>query len=471
MRAFLDKDFLLETETAKHLYHDYSKEMPILDYHCHLNPKEIFEDICYENITQLWLSGDHYKWRLMRAQGVEERYITGDATDKEKFFAWAWTLEMAIGSPLYHWCHLELQRYFGFEKPLNEESANEAWEFCNEKLRAGGLSARSLIRNSNVEVVCTTDDPIDSLEWHRKLANEEFPVKVLPTFRPDRALHMEKADFGSYLAKLEEVGKIKVDSFQNLKSALSKRLAYFVQHGCKVTDHGLEYLMYEDYTEDEIEVIFKKRLEADKHENAKKMTDLELKKYKSALLEFLGREYHRHGLIMQLHFGVQRDLNRKIFSELGADAGIDAINNYSSSIEMGRFLNALAKDDCLPKTILYSLNPTDNAAIDTVIGCFQDSSCIGKVQHGTAWWFNDHKQGMEEQMISLANLGLLGNFIGMLTDSRSFTSYARHEYFRRILCNLIGKWVENGEYPKDERSLKKIVEGISYKNAKRYFGF
>ena len=465
MKRFLDKDFLLETETAKRLFHEYAENMPIIDYHCHLNPKEIYEDMKYNNITEVWLGGDHYKWRQMRSNGVEEKYITGDASDKDKFIKWAETLEMAIGNPLYHWSHLELKKYFGYEGYLSSETAEEVWELCNDKLKNGDFSARKLIEVSNVDVICTTDDPADSLEWHKKIKEDNFSVRVLPTWRPDKALHIEKDSFSDYLHTLSAVSGVEIKNFDSLIEALKIRMDFFVENGCKVSDHGLEYIMYENYTDNEVNEILKKKL------NGNQLSETEQRKFKTAFMVAMGKEYAKKNLVMQLHYGVIRDLNKRIFNALGADAGIDAVNNYSSSVETGRYLNALAEENLLPKTIIYPLNSSDFDAVGTIIGCFQDSDTIGKVQHGSGWWFNDNKTGMISQMTSLANLGLLGNFIGMLTDSRSFLSYTRHEYFRRIMCNLIGNLVENGEYPEDEKSLKKIVEGISYKNAKRYFGF
>lgn len=462
----MDKDFLLETETAQKLYHEYAAKMPILDYHCHINPQEIAEDRKFENITQVWLGGDHYKWRQMRSNGVEEKYITGDASDCEKFQKWAETLERAIGNPLYHWSHLELQRYFGYYGALNGETAEEVWNLCNAKLQEDGMSARNLIRQSNVTLVCTTDDPVDSLEWHEKIAaDESFEVRVLPAWRPDKAMNLEKTDYLEYLKKLEVVSGVKIDSFASLIEALRIRMDYFAEHGCSVSDHGLEYVMYAPASEEEIEAIFAKRLRGEAVSRADEL------QFKTAYMVALGREYHKKNWVMQLHYGVKRDNNGMIFGKLGPDAGIDCINNYAPSSEMADYLNALAITDELPKTILYSLNPTDNAAIGTIIGCFQSEEARGKIQQGSAWWFNDNKQGMIEQMTSLANLGLLGNFIGMLTDSRSFLSYTRHEYFRRIMCNLIGGWIENGEYPADEKVLGRMVQDISYNNAVRYFGF
>ena len=466
MKKFMDKDFLLTTETAKKLYHEYAEFMPIIDYHCHIVPQEIYEDRRFENITQVWLGADHYKWRQMRFNGVEEKYITGDASDREKFQKWAETLEMAIGNPLYHWSHLELQRYFGYEGYLNGDTAEEVWNLCNERLAQPDMSARNLIRKSGVTLLCTTDDPIDSLEWHKKIAEDDsFDVKVLPAWRPDKAMYMEKLDYVEYLGKLSDVSGIKIDSFRSLIEALKNRMEFFAAMGCVVSDHGLAYVMHENATEEELEAIFAKRL-------AGEMPDaVEEAKFKTAFLVAMGKEYHKRGWVMQLHYGVKRDNSERVFKKLGPDAGIDCISNYTPSTQLADFLNALDVTDELPKTIIYSLNPIDNAAIGTIIGCFQNSSAIGKIQQGSAWWFNDHKPGMIEQMTSLASLGLLGNFIGMLTDSRSFLSYTRHEYFRRIMCELIGGWVENGEYPEDHKALEKIVKGISYNNTKNYFGF
>lgn len=461
----MDENFLLRTETAQHLYHTYAKTQPIIDYHCHISPKEIYEDRQFENMTQIWLGEDHYKWRQMRWNGVEERCVTGDASDWEKFYAWAGTLEKAIGNPLYHWSHLELQRYFGYEGHLCRDTAKEVWELCNEKLQSPSMSARNLIRRSGVAVVCTTDDPADFLEWHRKIREDGFEVKVLPAWRPDKAMYIEKPGYLDYLAQLEAVSGCRIDSFRSLIDALLLRMEFFAENGCKVSDHGLPYIMYEPATAEELETLFAKRL------TGVLLSEKEERQYKTAFMVEMGRAAAHHGWVMQLHYGVQRDLNKRIFEQLGPDAGIDAISTYSSAIEMGQFLNALDYTGELPKTIIYSLNPADNAAIDSVIGCFQSSDAAGKLQHGSAWWFNDHKVGMQEQMISLANRGLLGNFIGMLTDSRSFLSYTRHEYFRRILCDLIGEWVEDGEFPDDEKLLGEIVKGISYENAERYFQF
>ena len=465
MKQFMDKDFLLSTEAAQQLYHDYAENIPILDYHCHINPREIAEDRKFENITQVWLGGDHYKWRQMRSNGVEEKYITGDATDREKFQKWAETMPKLIGNPLYHWSHLELQRYFGYTGHLNGDTAEEVWNLCNEQLQ-NKWSARKFITESNVTLICTTDDPVDTLKWHEMIAKDEtFDVQVLPAWRPDKAMNIEKPDFAAYAAKLSEVSGVEVKDFDSMKEAIKVRMAYFAERGCSVSDHGLEYVMYYPATEDELNAILAKRL------SGETLTKEEECKYKTGFMLFVGREYSRMNWVMQLHYGCKRDNNAYMYEQLGPDTGFDCINNYAPSAQMADYLNALSATDEVPKTIIYSLNPVDDAAIGTLIGCFQNSSAAGKLQQGSAWWFNDHKTGMTNQMISLANLGCLGNFVGMLTDSRSFLSYTRHEYFRRIMCQLIGGWVDNGEYPNDQKALKEIVEGISYYNAVKYFGF
>ncbi len=460
MKPFMDQDFLLETPTARHLFHDMAEGMPIIDYHCHLDPREICEDRRFENITQLWLGGDHYKWRLMRSFGVEERFITGHASDREKFQKWAETLALAIGNPLYHWSHMELRRYFGYEGILNGDTAEEVWTLCNEKLRQPEFSARNLILRSRVQVICTTDDPADSLKWHQRIKADGFPVQVLPSFRPDKALGLEKPDYLDYLQKL---GGPK--SYGELAKVLQERLAFFVSLGCRVSDHGLEHVPYAPATDAELEAIYKKRLAGEMP------TAHEQKQFKTGLLLLLGRCYARYGMVMQLHFGVIRDNNRRLYGLLGPDAGADSIGDPSPLKELAGFLSALDETGELPRTILYSLNPAENAAIDALMGCFQGPEARGKLQHGSAWWFNDHEKGMLDQMTTLAAEGHLATFVGMLTDSRSFLSYARHEYFRRLLCNLVGGWVETGRFPNDEKALRTIVEGVCYRNAKAYFGF
>lgn len=466
MKQFMDKDFLLSTPTAQELYRNYAAKVPVLDYHCHINPQEIAEDRTFENITQVWLGGDHYKWRQMRSNGVEEKYITGNASDREKFQKWAETLEKAIGNPLFHWSHLELQRYFGYTGVLNSDTAEKVWNLCNSKLQEPSMSVRNLILQSNVTLICTTDDPVDDLKWHQILAEDEtFPVQVLPAWRPDKAMNLEKPDYGQYLENLSNAADMDIQSFEDLKRALRSRMEFFHQMGCRASDHALEYVMYVPAKDEDIEAIFQKRL------NGNEITKEEELKFKTAFMLFVAFEYKKLGWAMQLHYGCRRDNNTEMFKKLGPDTGYDCINNYTPSGQMAEFFNALHKTASLPKTIIYSLNPNDDEAIGTLLGCFQNSDAVGKIQQGSAWWFNDHKTGMIKQLTSLANLGLLGNFIGMLTDSRSFLSYPRHEYFRRILCELIGSWVEDGEYPKDLKTLEKIIKGISYNNAVRYFGF
>ncbi len=462
----MDKDFLLSTPTAVALFNDYASKQPIIDYHCHIDPKEIAQDRKFDNITQVWLGGDHYKWRLMRSAGVDERYITGDAADREKFQKWAEVLCKAVGNPLLHWSHLELQRFFGYYGVLNGDTAEEVWQLCNEKLAQPDMSVRGLIEKSNVEVICTTDDPIDTLEWHKMIAaNSSFKTKVYPAWRPDKAMNIDKPGFCDYLAKLSEASGIEVNSLASLKQALVKRMDYFGEMKCRVSDHALEYVYYAYAGESEIEAILAKRLKGEA------LTELEVKKYKTMFMLFCAGEYRRRGWVMQLHYGAKRDNNTVMFNKLGPDTGYDCINNYAPSSEAADFLNALEINGALPKTIIYSLNPHDNQAIDAILGCFQSSEAVSKIQHGSAWWFNDHKTGMREQLISLGNLGYLAGFVGMLTDSRSFLSYPRHEYFRRILCDLLGELAENGEFPNDMKTLGEIVADISYGNAKRYFGF
>ena len=465
MKQFMDKDFLLSTEAAQMLYHQFAENMPILDYHCHINPKEICENRKFENITQVWLGGDHYKWRQMRSNGVDEKYITGDGSDREKFQAWAETMPKLIGNPLYHWSHLELRRYFGYEGYLNGDTAEEVWNLCNAKLQEDSMTVRNIIKQSGVTLICTTDDPVDSLEWHKKIAEDPtFDVQVLPAWRPDKAMNVEKPTYGEYIAQLSKVSGIEIKDFTSLKEALKNRMAFFASMGCCVSDHALEYVMYAPASDAEVDAILQKGLRG---EAISKEEEL---KYKTAYMLFVAREYVKLGWVMQIHYGCKRDNNAYMFEQLGPDTGYDCINNYAPSAQMADFLNALSATNDIPKTILYSLNPNDNASIGSIIGCFQ-GDIPGKIQQGSAWWFNDHKIGMTEQMASLANLGCLGNFVGMLTDSRSFLSYTRHEYFRRILCELIGGWVENGEYPADMKALETIIKGICYNNAVKYFGF
>ncbi len=466
MKTFMDENFLLSTETAQRLFHSYAETMPVLDYHCHISPEEIATDRRFENITQVWLGGDHYKWRFMRSCGVDEAYITGNASDRDKFFKWAEVLGKAIGNPLYHWSHLELQRYFDYHKPLNQNTASEVWELCNKKLAEKDMSARGLIRKSNVTLICTTDDPIDSLCYHKAIAEDQsFSVQVLPAWRPDRSIAIEKPDFAAYMEQLSSVSHIEINSFPALCKALKVRLDFFDSMGCVVSDHGLDYVMYAPATEQQADMILKKRL------SGAALSHEEILQFKTMLLLFLGREYARRGWVMQLHYGVKRNNNTRLFQAIGADTGYDCIGDQAPAGELADFLNALECTNELPKTILYSLSPNDNAAIETIMGCFQNSQAVSKLQHGSAWWFNDHRPGMEAHLRSLASLGNLSGFVGMLTDSRSFLSYTRHEYFRRILCEYIGTLVENGEFADDEQILSDLVKNISYRNAVAYFGF
>ncbi len=462
----MDDNFVLNNKTAEKLYHDYAKDLPIIDYHCHLSPQEIYENTQFENITKVWLYGDHYKWRAMRANGVEEKYVTGDASDYDKFLAWSKTVPQLIGNPLYHWTHLELKRYFGVEEPLNEDTAPAIWEKVNILLNSGEWNVRDFIVKSGVEVVCTTDDPVDSLEYHKKLkADTEFDVKVLPSFRPDKGLEINRDGFNDWVNKLSDASGITIDSYQSLLEALANRIDFFHEIGGRVSDHALDSMMYEEATEEEVAAIFKKAL------NGEKVTIEEEKKYKSFTLTFLGKKYHEKGWAMQYHINAHRNNNGRMFNQLGPDTGFDSMNDDLIAKPLVKLLDSLDRADALPKTILYSLNPRDNVTIATIIGSFQGGGVPGKMQFGTAWWFNDTKLGMINQMETLADIGVFSRFIGMLTDSRSFLSYTRHEYFRRIMCNLIGEWVENGEYPNDEETLGKIVKDISYSNAKAYFDF
>ena len=476
MKDFMDKDFILESETARHLYHDYAAAMPLVDYHCHISPQEIYEDRRFDDLVQVWLGGknpdgtccgDHYKWRVMRSNGVPEDYVTGDRPAFDRFMKFVESLELAIGNPMYHWCNLELRQFFGYDKPLTVENARECWDFCNEKLRNDpDLTVRGIIRKANVAMIGTTDDPIDSLEWHEKIAADpSITVKVCPSFRPDKAVSITKDGFADYIGKLAaSVGKDSLNTVEDVCAALTQRLEFFAKRGCRASDHGLDYVPFRPCSAKKANEALEKALKGEE------VSTKDAERYQTAILLHLGREYHRLGIVMQLHYSCMRNMNQRMFALLGPDAGFDAMAQNTCGENIARLLSALDKDGQCPKTILYSLNPADNEQLGTILGCFQSDEIPGKIQHGSAWWFNDTKSGMEDQMRSLANLGLLGNFVGMLTDSRSFLSYARHDYFRRILCNLIGGWVENGEYPNLDASLKKIVEGVSYKNAARYFG-
>ena len=467
MTPFMNEDFLLKTDTARKLYHDHAAKMPIIDYHCHINPQEIYEDKRYNSITEVWLGGDHYKWRAMRSCGVAEYYITGDATPAEKFQKWAETIPNLIGNPLYHWTHLELQRYFGIYEPLNGENAMEIYEKCNQILAQADMSARGIIAKSNVKLLCTTDDPADDLKWHEKMAADAtMPAIVLPAFRPDKAMRADKPDFPQYLQKLEGVVGYAINNMEDMRKALAERIDYFEAHGCRTADHGLDYAFYVEASEEQLNDIFARA------KAGKGIAWEEQLAYHTALLISCGKSYKKYDWVNQLHFGCIRDNSRKMHGKLGVDTGFDAINDQSNALGLSRLLSAYEMSDALTKTIVYSLNPSDNGVVGTLIGCFQSDSPIpGKIQQGSAWWFNDHKPGMEAQMVSLMSLGAFGTFNGMLTDSRSFLSYTRHEYFRRILCNLVGRMVEDGEYPADMTYLGQMIENISYNNTRKYFRF
>jgi len=467
MKPFMNEDFLLKSEAARVLYHDHAAKMPIIDYHCHINPMEIYQDKRYDSITEVWLGGDHYKWRAMRSCGVAEEYITGSASPEEKFQKWAETIPNLIGNPLYHWTHLELQRYFGVTEPLNGKNAMEIYQHCNKLLAGDDLTVRGIIRKSNVKLICTTDDPVDTLEAHQLIAADaSAPAAVLPAFRPDKAMRADKEEFAGYVKQLEEAVGYSIDKFDDMRRAMADRIAYFAQNGCRVSDHALDFCFCENASEAELDDILARA------KNGEKITQREQLAYHTALLVAVGKEYYRLGWVMQLHFGCLRNNSSKMFGILGADTGFDSMNDAANADGLARFLDKMESSDALPRTILYSLNPADNGVIGTIMGCFQTNSDIpGKIQQGSAWWFNDHKPGMEAQMTSLMNLGAMATFNGMLTDSRSFLSYTRHEYFRRILCNLFGQMVEDGEYPADFEFLGRMVENISYNNTVNYFNF
>ena len=463
MREFMCDDFLLMTDTAKTLYHNYAKNMPIYDFHCHLNPKEIAENKSYDNLTQIWLYGDHYKWRAMRSNGVDEKYITGDADDKEKFMKWAETIDECYGNPLFHWTHLELKRFFGIDLVLSKETAEEVWNLTNEKLATDKFTARELIKMSNVKTLCTTDDPIDSLEYHIALKEDKsFDVVVNPAFRPDKGIRIEKDEFIPWFNRLEEIYGEKIDSIDKYTSALEGRIEFFHQVGCRISDHALDPVVFEKGTKEEVNAILLKKLAGEE------LTEKEVKQFKTYVMIFLGKEYAKRKWVMQIHVGCIRNNSTRMFNKLGADTGYDAIDDELFLRALSKLLDTLDTTDELPKTIIYNLNPRDNEAIGTLIGCFQDGKTPGKIQFGSGWWFLDQKDGMTRQMTALANLGLLSRFVGMLTDSRSFLSYTRHEYFRRILCNLLGDWVERGELPNNIERLGKMVENICYNNVNNY---
>jgi glucuronate isomerase len=465
-RKFMDENFLLSSETAIQLFHNYAKDMPIIDYHCHLSPKEIYENKKFNNITEAWLYGDHYKWRVMRASGVEEKYITGDASDYDKFLAWAGTVPKIIGNPLYHWTHLELQRFFGVYDLLNEANAPKIWDEVNKQLQGEGFGARDLITKSKVTVVCTTDDPVDDLEYHEKISTlSGFEASIVPGFRPDKALEINRSTFKPWVDQLSEASGIAVENYGQFLEALESRVRYFHARAGRVSDHALDAVMFEPATLEEATEIFAKGLRDGT------VSEREEKKYKGFTLVFLGKLYNELDWAMQFHIHALRNNNSIMFGRLGPDTGYDSINDGLIAKPLAGLLDALDRENALPKTILYSLNPNDNHVIAGLMGCFQGGGIPGKIQFGTAWWFNDNKDGMLEQMKTLANLGVLSQFVGMLTDSRSFLSYTRHEYFRRILCDLVGSWVEAGEVPDDMELLGGMIENICYNNADHYFNF
>ena len=464
MKKFMDENFLLETETAQKLFFEVAKDMPIYDYHCHLSPEEIYEDKQFKNITEVWLGGDHYKWRFMRWMGVPEEKITGSASDYDKFLAYAKAIQYAAGNPLYHWSHLELQRFFGIHETLTEKTAPAIWEKANAVIASGDFSARKLIEKSNVAFIGTTDDPVSDLKYHIALAEDKsFQTVVKPTFRPDPAVNIQKEGFADYIKKLGEVCGTEITDIDGLYDALKSRIDFFHKVGSRISDHGIVSVPFAQADKSEVDAIFKKAL------NGEAINDCDAEKYQTAVMLFCGKEYAARGWVMQLHAAAIRNNNTPMFKKLGPDTGFDSILNVNLAEKLSRFLDTLLKDNSLPKTILYSLNPTDNSLLVSMAGNFEGDGVKGKIQHGSAWWFNDHIDGMEEQMKTLGNLGALASFVGMLTDSRSFLSYPRHEYFRRILCNLIGGWVENGMYTDDREILDKLIADICFHNAKNYF--
>lgn len=464
MNSFIHEDFLLKSEVGKVLYHDYAKQMPIFDYHCHLNPKEIAENKKYKNMAEIWLYGDHYKWRAMRSLGINEEFITGNADDFEKFKSWAKTVPYTIGNPLYHWTHLELKRYFDVDFLLNEDSCEEIWEHGNKVLQKDSMSTQGMIEKFNVKMIGTTDDPIDDLQHHKIIKdNPNIDAKVLPSFRPDKALNINLTSFKDYIDQLSEVTNTTITTYDDLLKSLEMRIKVFHEAGCRISDHAFVTLPFEETTLGEVSIIFSKGI------NGEPISKLEEDKYKTFTMIFMGKIFRSLGWTMQLHIGAVRNNRTNMFEKLGPDTGYDSINDYHLAKPLNQFLNALDKENMLPKTILYSLNPVHNYIVSSAAGNFQGDGVKGKIQFGSGWWFQDQKEAMRAQMKDLASIGLLSTFIGMLTDSRSFLSYPRHEYFRRILCQLLGEWVENGEVPKDYQLLGKIVQDICFNNAVNYF--
>lgn len=466
MKSFMDKNFLLHTETAQKLYHQYAAKMPIFDYHCHINPKDIAEDRRFNTITEIWLAGDHYKWRAMRTNGIAEKYCTGDASDWEKFEKWAETVPQSLRNPLFHWTHLELKKFFGIEEILSPTNARKIYDACNEKLATPEYSCRNIIRMANVHTICTTDDPIDNLQYHKQIRDSGFEVAVLPAWRPDKSMAVEDpASYNLYLNQLAEVSEMEINTFDDLMIALNKRHLFFHENGCRLSDHGLDTAYAEDYTADEIDAIFLHI------RSGLRISIRSIQKFKSCMLFEFGRMDHLQGWTQQFHIGALRNNNTRLLTALGPDTGFDSIGDKPVAEPLSRLLNRLDTQNKLTKTILYNLNPADNELYATMIGNFQDGSIPGKIQWGSGWWFLDQKDGMEKQINTLSNLGLLSRFVGMLTDSRSFLSYTRHEYFRRTLCNILGNDVENGEIPDDMELLGSTVENICFNNAKNYFNF
>lgn len=466
MKPFITDDFLLGSDKAKKLYNDYAKDLPIIDYHCHLSPKEIAEDIRFDNIADIWLSHDHYKWRLMRAAGVDEEFITGNAPAKDKFVAWAKVIGMAWGNPLYHWTSLELARYFGIYEALNEYNAEEVWNKTNEILSEGSMTATYFLKNSNVELLCTTDDPIDDLRYHKKIKDENITsTKVFPTFRPDKAVEIYDPSFVDYIEKLSSASGIEIKELEDLEAALSQRIEHFKDTGCRLADHGMEKIPFIIMQKDQLRLIFRKRLAGGF------ISESDAEAYKTHILLFLAKKYAEINWTMQLHFGCRRDNNRRLFEGIGKDIGCDTIAGSTDFVTpLAKFMSALDKSNALPKMIIYSLDPVCNSQIDTLIGCFQQGPDVLKIQHGSAWWFNDNIEGMKDQMKNLALQSYFPGFIGMLTDSRSFMSYPRHEYFRRIICNMIADSVNKGLFPDDDKILGEIIRNVCHDNAAKYFG-
>lgn len=465
MKKFMDENFLLETETAQDLFHNHAAKMPIIDYHCHLIPQMVAEDYHFKSITELWLGGDHYKWRAMRSNGIPEKYCTGDASDWEKFEKWAETVPYTFRNPLYHWTHLELKTAFGVNKLLNPDTAREIYDECNEKLKLPEYSARGLMRHYHVECVCTTDDPVDDLHWHKVTRESGFEIKMIPAWRPDAAMNIEKPAFSGYMKKLSEVSGVGVDSFKHMIEALQIRHDFFAENGCRLSDHGVEEFYDDPYTDSQIETIFVKAL------RGLQLSVSEVRQYKHAFLKACGEMDFEADWTQQYHYGAIRDNNTEMYNKLGPDTGFDSIGEFNTARAMSHFLNELNTEHKLTRTILYCLNPCANEVIATMLGNFQDGITPGKIQFGSGWWFNDQLDGMARQINALSTLGLLSRFVGMLTDSRSFLSYPRHEYFRRLLCNILGNDVEKGLLPDDHEILSRMVEDISYNNARKYFKF